>query len=187
MWKTVLAVTLLLVSLVTAMVVVQIIGLWDWAGPLWARIAALPAVAPHVERYQLGEEKAALLAAREQELADRAAWLDAEMAALEEQRRQLEAQREELERQRRELVRLQEQLAVREAALRELEDAAVARERLRAVYEAMRPQEAARILLDLTDEEISLLLVGMSPRQAGQILAALPPDRAAQVSRRLGL
>ncbi len=187
MWKTVLAVGLLIVSLVTLAVVVQIIGLWDWAGPLWEQVRVLPAIAPHVERYELGQEESARLAAREQQLAGWQAELEDEARALAEERRRLEDEELQLERRRQELARWEEQLAARESAVRLLEDEAAAMDHLRSLYAAMRPQEAARILVDLTDEEIAVILADMSPRQAGQILAALPASRAAEVSRRLGL
>jgi len=186
-WKTVLAVTLLIISLVTMAIVGQIIGLWDWAGPLWQWLGVWPVTAPHVERYELGHEHAVALQAREAELAQWQARLEEEAAALEAERRALEEARFELERREEDLARREAQLEARAAAVQEMADAAAARQQLRALYEAMRPQEAARILVDLDDEEISLLLLDMSPRQAGQILAALPPERAAAVSRRLGL
>ncbi|HEY8417528.1 MAG TPA: hypothetical protein VIK93_05785, partial [Limnochordales bacterium] len=69
MWKTVLAVALLVVSLLTLAVVGQVVGFWDWAGPLWERVRAWPVLAPHVERYELGMEYAAALQAREEQLA----------------------------------------------------------------------------------------------------------------------
>lgn len=187
MWKTILAVTLLLFSLATLAVVGQVVGFWDWAGPLWERMSAWPALAPHVERYELGRETGELLASREAHLAQWQAELEEEAAVLAAQWRELDEARWQLERREAELADWEVRLAARQAAVERLEEAAEARDRLRALYEAMRPQEAARILVDLDNEEISLLLAEMSPRQAGQILAALPPERAAEVSRRLGL
>ncbi len=48
-----------------------------------------------------------------------------------------------------------------------LEDEQQALERLREVYEAMRPQEAARILADLSDEEVSRISDGHGSSHRG--------------------
>ena len=49
-------------------------------------------------------------------------------------------------------------------------------------YEAMKPVKAAEILVDMPDEEVVKLLKKMNNRQAGKILTALPPAKAANLS-----
>ncbi len=56
------------------------------------------------------------------------------------------------------------------------------------VYEAMRPEEAARILETLNDNLCINILSSMNDdRQKAKILAALSPAKAAQVSKKLGM
>jgi len=51
------------------------------------------------------------------------------------------------------------------------------------LLEAMNPENAAKILTNLNDTEVKGLLMKMKNRQAGKILSALEPDRAARIMR----
>lgn len=49
-------------------------------------------------------------------------------------------------------------------------------------YESMKPAKAARILYDMPDKNVVTILKKMQNRQAGKILANLPPSKAAALS-----
>jgi hypothetical protein len=49
----------------------------------------------------------------------------------------------------------------------------------------MKPADAAKVLKDLPDEQVQRLIVAMGARSAATVLAQLPPERAAALSRRL--
>ena len=51
------------------------------------------------------------------------------------------------------------------------------------VLESMQAENAARILKDLTDEEVKAVLVYVKKRQAAKILSAIDPERAARILR----
>ncbi len=59
-------------------------------------------------------------------------------------------------------------------------------EKLAAVYEQMRPEVAAPIIQELPDITIASLFTRMQERQAARIMGQLPPDRAAEIARRMG-
>ena len=60
-------------------------------------------------------------------------------------------------------------------------------QQLAKVYSAMRATEAARILETLDDALLSKILMSMNDdRQKAKILSALSPEKAAQLSRRIG-
>jgi hypothetical protein len=54
------------------------------------------------------------------------------------------------------------------------------------VYEAMKPEKAAEILKELDNELLTAIFRQIKQRQAAKIMAALPPNRAAKLSRMLG-
>ena len=58
--------------------------------------------------------------------------------------------------------------------------------KLAAVYEQMRPEVAAPIIMELPDITIASLFTRMQERQAARIMGELPPDRAAEIARRMG-
>jgi hypothetical protein len=51
------------------------------------------------------------------------------------------------------------------------------------LFDGMKPDEAARIMKDLGDEQVKQILLSVKKRQAARILAALDPDRAARILR----
>jgi hypothetical protein len=65
--------------------------------------------------------------------------------------------------------------------------AAAAREegsrRLAKIFGAMRAEDAAGVLVGLTDDDVKAILTHVSDRRAAAILAELPPERAASLSR----
>jgi len=49
------------------------------------------------------------------------------------------------------------------------------------IYEAMSPEDAAKILQNLTDSEVVEILLSMQKRQAAKVLSLLDPSRAAKI------
>lgn len=186
-WKTVGVTVLFLFSLVVLFTVLQVTGLWDWLNPLTRQLAATPALAPHVEMYRIGRQEWGALQDEQARLAAWEAQLSLEAERLAEQERALREAQSQLELERRRLADWEAELEDRLALVERLEDEQRALQQLREMYEAMRPQEAARILADMSDTEIAALLADMDPRTAAAILAALPVEKAAVVSRQLGL
>lgn len=186
-WKTVAAMLLFFVSIAVLFAVLQATGLWNWFDPLTRRLTAWPVAAQHVEMYRLGRRDWRVFQDEEQRLASWEAELTAEAERLALEQKTLRTAQNELDLEHQRLAAWESELDARQAVVERLEQEHEALERLREVYEAMRPQEAARILADMTDEEVASLLLDMDPRTAASILAAFPVDKAAIVSRLLGL
>ena len=55
--------------------------------------------------------------------------------------------------------------------------------KLDAIYAAMAPDDLARIFARLPDPTVVQILIPMDEKKAGKVLAALPDDRAARLSR----
>lgn len=185
-WRTFGVIVLFFVSVGVLFTVLQVTGLWDWLNPLTRRVATWPAVAPHVEMYRLGREEWQELQGEQARLAEWETVLRLEAERLAQEERALRAAQNELNVERSRLQQWETELAARQSAVERLEDEYEALERLREVYESMRPQEAARILADMTVDEVALLLEDMDPRTTAAILAAFPVDKATEVSRLLG-
>lgn len=66
-----------------------------------------------------------------------------------------------------------------------VDDSAASRtlRRLGRIFSTMGPREAARILVQLDDADVLTILRALTEKQAGAILANLPPERAAAMSR----
>ncbi len=186
-WKTLGVTVLFLFSVVVLFVVLQVTGLWDWLNPLTCHLASTSVLAPHVEMYRLGREDWRVLQDEKARLATWEAELQARAERLAEQEDALKRAQDELEQERARAAAWEAELMTRQAAVERLEDEQRALERVRELYEEMRPQEAARILADMSDDEVARLLDDMDPRTASAILSALPIDKAVVVSRLLGL
>jgi flagellar motility protein MotE (MotC chaperone) len=55
--------------------------------------------------------------------------------------------------------------------------------RLSKVFTAMEPKQAAKVLEHMTDGDIHIILGYVGPRQAASIMAELPPERVAALSK----
>jgi flagellar motility protein MotE (MotC chaperone) len=56
--------------------------------------------------------------------------------------------------------------------------------RLAKVFTAMEPKQAAKVLEHMADADVQIILGYVGPRQAASILAELPPERVAALSKR---
>ncbi len=55
--------------------------------------------------------------------------------------------------------------------------------KLAKIFSAMKAPAAAAVLVEMSDAEVTAILLRMSDRQAGPIVGAFPPDRAASLGR----
>jgi flagellar motility protein MotE (MotC chaperone) len=56
--------------------------------------------------------------------------------------------------------------------------------RLAKVFTAMEPKQAAKVLEHMADADVQIILGYVGPRQAASIMAELPPERVATLSKR---
>jgi MgtE-like protein len=56
--------------------------------------------------------------------------------------------------------------------------------RLSKVFTAMEPKQAAKVLQHMEDADVQIILGYVGPRQAASIMAELPPERVATLSKR---
>ena len=56
--------------------------------------------------------------------------------------------------------------------------------RLAKVFTAMEPKQAAKVLQHMDDGDVQVILGYVGPRQAASIMAELPPERVASLSKR---
>jgi hypothetical protein len=103
----------------------------------------------------------------------------------------LRAARDRVEEQERDLVVQRRRLAALEATVgsllsaKEEKEGAEAWQTLVRVFSSMRPEESAPIIAYLPDGDAVRLLATMKPRDAGQVMGLLDPERAALLSRQL--
>jgi hypothetical protein len=56
--------------------------------------------------------------------------------------------------------------------------------RIAKVFTAMEPKQAAKVLEHMADSDVQIILGYVGPRQAASIMAELPPERVAALSKR---
>ena len=61
--------------------------------------------------------------------------------------------------------------------------AAASEQRLAKVFTAMEPKQAAKVLQHMQDADVQIILGYVGPRQAASIMAELPPERVATLSK----
>lgn len=158
-------------------------GVIDFSQIVLGRLQSVPALADHVAVYRLGlSRNAEIEAAR--------AALDKERALAEAERLRLESERSELAKAWAELERAEAALeAERRQLEREWQGLYDAREleeniaHLVTLYEQMRPEQLADVIENLDDTLVIQMLFQMDERRAAALLSALPPERAAKLSR----
>jgi len=182
-WPTVIAI--LLVALVVTGVVLEQTHVYP-VGDLVLRLAArIPGLEDEVATYRLGEERSEAFMQRAAELAAWEAELARQAEVLEAERARLAEEAAALERQAQELARREEALQDQAAQLGAQVVQAARSERLYAIFGAMRPRDAARLAAELPPEEAARMLLTLSERDAAAILAEMETERAAQLSRLL--
>ncbi len=150
-----------------------------------------PAIAEEINAARVGqsEDQTAIAAenvsfeeldAMLEAIRERQATLDAEEARVDERLAVLESAQAEFERKRQELLDAEQRLA---ATLSQT-DGAVLRDiaQLTAMYESMKPKNAAQIFNEMDPNFSAGFLIRMNPQAAADILAAMETDVAYEVS-----
>lgn len=178
-------------AIIVLVVVVLSFGAWalhamgvvNYTELLLGRLQQVPAFADHVAIYRMG-------LSRNRDMEEALAELEKERALTEAERLRLESERKALADAWRELERAQESLeAERRQLEREWQGLYDAREveeniaRLVMLYEQMRPEQLAEVIEGLDDALVIQMLFQMEERRAAALLGALPPERAAHLSR----
>ena len=182
MWKWLGVIAFVFVALVAAGYMLQAMGLVDLGGAFLRALEATPVFREHVAVYRLGLEASRTLERDRRDMIALRAELLREQEALEAERALLAQERASLDAYRAELDQRARQLDVRQSTL----DAQAARiadlERLRQVYNEMRPNELAAILGEMDDDFVARILDGMDENQVARTLAEMDPARAARLS-----
>jgi len=103
-------------------------------------------------------------------------WLEAEKAAL-------AAKEKELEARERELVILDKKVSQKLLTLEQAETARISN--LAKLYDGMDPRAVAQLMANLDDETVVALIPRMKTKNASSVLALLPPQRAAKLSKQM--
>ncbi len=106
-----------------------------------------------------------------------------EQQALDAQKKQLAADRAQLDKDRADWEAQKQQAAAPASGTdTPAEDSGA---KLNAIYATMSPDDIARIFAKLPDPDVMAALTQLDEKKAGKILAALPDDRAARLTRRM--
>jgi flagellar motility protein MotE (MotC chaperone) len=165
-WLT--AIYTLIISVLIALVILTFTGTIHPQDTLIRYAQSVPALAPYVETYYIG--------------ADWEKWHGQRQAELEAEKLELEQIRTELELKQRQLEELSDRLDRQEEALAAAREKQLNTANLAQLYTQMRPQEAVAILQLMEQDLVLDILTAMDHETAAVILAALPPDMAAQLS-----
>lgn len=171
MVKWLLAVLALLIAVLSAAVVFAITGVIEPQSYLLQTVRSMDWAEPYIETYETG--RIAQEWRREEEEQLLAAWGE------------VEAAREELQRERAALDQRQEVVAREEERLDDRLAAARNVQRLAELYTDMAPQEAVEILKLMEEALVAEILLTMASEDASIIMASMPPELAASLSRQL--
>ncbi len=160
-----------------------------WCSLMYLGVLAPPAFMkriPLAQRFfESGEPAVKQLTTQEQErqrLLARIKLLEEEKADL---KRELQAKDAELRQAKSDLTKANEQLeGLKKAALTAKGQEDVFKE-LAGYYSSIKPKEAAAVFEQLEDETIIGILQYMDSEQVGKIIAALPPQRAAVITKKM--
>lgn len=186
MLKWLLAVTILSGSLLASALMLQGMGIVDVKGMIMARLDAVPAVKSYVDVYKLGLEAERQIDRERREVSLLKAEMVRARRQLEAQKASIEQEKKDLETARSQLEQRERQLAVKEKRIKDQTQNITDFERLQALYNDIRPRDLVPILSELDDTVVARLVGGMEERRAADVLAELPADRAARISKLMG-
>lgn len=185
MWRIVAAVVVLFVAVSASVYWLDRMQLIDVSGYVLERALTVPAVSDHASIYQLGLQRRQEIDALRADLTRGQLAIDEEAQALAKEWQAIEAARRALEREEERLQSEWEAIQAGWEALRAAEQEHENWDNLVRAYRRMRPADFAAIADGLTDEVLIRLLSDLTDRQAGDLLAGLPSDRAAEITLRL--
>jgi flagellar motility protein MotE (MotC chaperone) len=172
-----------LIAVATSVTVLEVAGVLNLRQGMLQRFRAHETIGPLIRTYELGQAQSENLLLEQSRLEEWEQSLQEEEAELQIQRTLLDRQKTDLERQKIDLQNLIDQWDQRQALDRTTQEQNQRREMLGDLYANMRPEEAARVLVQLDQELIVTILEGLPPEQGANILAALEPKFAAQISK----
>lgn len=168
MFRWVLTVILLILSLVVASVILTITGVIHPQDKLITYAKSISWLAPYIETYYIGLESEQW-SEQEQEKIDYA-WVE------------INQKEQELAEEKQKLRDLEDRLTRQEQALIDKENKSQSAANLAALYGKMQPEEAVDILV-LMDRNLVLdIILAMDDEMAADILVSLPSDFAAELS-----
>lgn len=179
MGKWVLVSIFLIAAIITAVVIFSVTGVIDAPALALEAARSIGWLEPHVETYEIG--KAAEDWQREQ-----LQKLEEIQNELLERERALAELAQQLDERAQSLDRREAELTAQAAALEQAKADRLNVQHLAEIYTEMEAAEAARILEKMNEAEVLEILAVMDVRTAARILEALPTERAASLSRRLG-
>jgi flagellar motility protein MotE (MotC chaperone) len=177
--KWVLVTIFLITAIIAAVVVFSVTGVIDAPALVLKGARSIGWLEPHVEVYEIGK------AAEE--------WQNEQLRSLDQIRQELDGREQalaaladELEQRAQTLDRREAELEAQAAALAQARAERMNVQHLAEIYTEMETAEAARILEKMNEAEVLEILAVMDVRTTARILEALPTERAASLSRRLG-
>lgn len=168
MFRWVLAVILLILSLVVASVILTITGVIHPQDKLIDFATSIPWLAPHIEIYQIGLESQQ--------------WSDKEQAKIDSAWIEINQKEQELARQEQTLRDLDDRLTRQEQALTDKMNKNQSVASLAALYGKMRPEEVVDILVLMDKNLVLETILAMDGETAAAVFASLPSDLAAELS-----
>lgn len=180
----VVGITILVIAVAIAGVwALNAMGVLDLEQMALERLATVPAFADRVNIYRLGLSRNDAISALEAELEKERQLAEAARLQLEAEQQSLAQEWAEIERQKEELNKERLRLETEWAALYEARTIEENIARLVTLYEGMRAKDLAQVAEGLDDALMVQLLLEMEERSAATLLEALPPARAAKLSR----
>ncbi|MGE5576306.1 MAG: MotE family protein [Syntrophothermus sp.] len=181
----VLALLLLTAGIGTA-VVLDFLGFVDIGRMAMDGLSRVPYVSSVVETYQMGLKEKKVFLARETKLTEQYQSTELSRQALMAEEKGLQAKKDELAAKEAELKQREKALQQQAEEVKQLVDDAARLQLMARYYGKMQPEEAAKIMAELTATEIAQILERLTDRQAAAILPYLEPPKAAEVLRAIG-
>ncbi len=179
MGRWVLAITFLLISLIVAFGILVATGVIDGPALFWRWGMRIGWLQPHLETYAHGRDAEGWIAQQETELR-------AKLTEVERREADLQAELGKLEQRAQQLDKRESELAAWEARLQQEQEQRRNVQSLAQIYSGMDAADAARILQALDQDLLLEVLLELDTFQAAEIMALLPTNLAAALSKQMG-
>ncbi|MCL4515983.1 MAG: hypothetical protein M1379_10435 [Firmicutes bacterium] len=179
-------VLLLLAAAIGTAVVLDLLGFIDIGRSAMDRLSRIPYISSVVETYQMGLKEKKVFLARETRLTELNQTTELSRQALIAEEKSLQTQKDELAAREAALKQQEKALQKQAEELKKLADDASRLQQMARYYGKMQPEEAAKIMTELTASEIAEVVVRLTDRQVAAILPYLEPTKAAEVLRAIG-
>ncbi len=179
-------VLLLLAAAIGTAVALDLLGFIDIGRAAMDGFSRIPYVTSVVETYQMGLKEKRVFLARETRLTELNRTTELSRQALIAEEKSLQTKKDELDAREAALKQQEESLQKQAEELKKLADDASRLQQMARYYGKMQPEEAAKIMTELTASEIAEVMKRLTDRQAAAILPYLEPTKAAEVLRAIG-